>query len=91
MQDVFHGSATYPAFSEGPVVTIGNFDGVHRGHQVLLNRTLELAKTLNRPACAFTFTLRLVMYCAQRIRWFAFSVLKIGLPVYWQRVLTMSS
>ena len=28
---------------------------MHRGHQVLLNRTLELAKTLNRPACAFTF------------------------------------
>ena len=55
MEDVFHGSATYPAYSEGPVVTIGNFDGVHLGHQVLLGRTLELARSLNRASCAFTF------------------------------------
>ena len=55
MEDVFHGSATYPAYSEGPVVTIGNFDGVHLGHQVLLGRTLELARSMNRASCAFTF------------------------------------
>ena len=55
MEEVFHGSAQYPTRSEGPVVTIGNFDGVHRGHQVLLGRTLELAREMNRPACAFTF------------------------------------
>ena len=29
---------------EGCVLTIGNFDGVHRGHQELLRRTVECAR-----------------------------------------------
>ena len=32
MDDVFHGSEAYPSLEIGPVVTIGNFDGVHLGH-----------------------------------------------------------
>ena len=34
------------------VVTIGKFDGVHRGHQVLMRRTIELARSSDDPRCA---------------------------------------
>ncbi len=37
-----------------PVVTIGNFDGVHLGHQRLLTRLLELAE--EHSLCAFVVT-----------------------------------
>ncbi|MGE5606124.1 MAG: bifunctional riboflavin kinase/FAD synthetase, partial [Bacteroidota bacterium] len=37
------------------VVTIGNFDGVHRGHQAIIRRTLDLAQELNSFAIALTF------------------------------------
>ncbi len=37
------------------VVTIGNFDGVHRGHQVLLRRTVTLAAELGVRSVAVTF------------------------------------
>lgn len=38
------------------IVTIGNFDGVHRGHQAIIGRTLNLAHELNSLAIAVTFT-----------------------------------
>lgn len=37
------------------VVTIGNFDGVHRGHQVLLRRTADAARQHDLRAVAVTF------------------------------------
>ena len=55
MVDIFAGSAQYPKETPSPVVTIGNFDGVHVGHQHLLERTLQHAKERNAPACVFTF------------------------------------
>ena len=36
-------------------LTIGNFDGVHLGHQQLLQQTIEKAKKLNIPSCVYTF------------------------------------
>lgn len=39
----------------GGVISIGNFDGVHRGHQALLSETLRLARKGNVPAIAVTF------------------------------------
>jgi len=39
----------------GGVVTIGNFDGVHRGHQMLLGDAVGRARRLGVPAVAVTF------------------------------------
>lgn len=40
---------------KGGVVAIGNFDGVHRGHQAVLNSALEAAHAAGRPAVMLTF------------------------------------
>lgn len=37
------------------VVTIGNFDGLHRGHQVLIKKATEYAKKNNISSIVFTF------------------------------------
>ena len=39
----------------GAVLTIGAFDGLHRGHQALLARTIELARQYQRPSMMLTF------------------------------------
>jgi riboflavin kinase/FMN adenylyltransferase len=45
-----------PAFADGPVaLTIGNFDGVHRGHQAMLARLIEGAEDLRLPPAVLTF------------------------------------
>ncbi len=36
-------------------LTIGNFDGVHLGHQAMLERTVSRAHALQVPACVLTF------------------------------------
>lgn len=50
---VFH---TLPDSPEQPIaLTIGNFDGVHRGHQAMISLLKEEAQTRNLPACVLTF------------------------------------
>ncbi|MBY8316795.1 bifunctional riboflavin kinase/FAD synthetase [Vibrio fluvialis] len=39
----------------GCVLTIGNFDGVHLGHQQVLGQVSERAKSLNLPSVVMTF------------------------------------
>ena len=38
-----------------PVVAIGNFDGVHRGHRAVIGTAIDQARSLGRPAVALTF------------------------------------
>jgi len=38
-----------------PVVTIGNYDGLHLGHQAIIKRVIELAKEGNGEAVVLTF------------------------------------
>ncbi|MBN9073818.1 MAG: bifunctional riboflavin kinase/FAD synthetase [Rhizobiales bacterium] len=49
------GAEGLPAGLRGGVVAIGNFDGVHRGHQVVLARALEEARRRGVPALVLTF------------------------------------
>jgi riboflavin kinase/FMN adenylyltransferase len=45
----------FPAAARGGAVSIGNFDGVHRGHVAIVRRLLERAKAVTGPAIVFTF------------------------------------
>ena len=40
---------------KGVVMTLGVFDGVHRGHQELISSTLKEAKKLNKKSLLYTF------------------------------------
>jgi riboflavin kinase/FMN adenylyltransferase len=44
-----------PPLPRGAVVTIGTFDGVHRGHQAVLDEVRRQAAELDVPAVAVTF------------------------------------
>ena len=50
---VTHGSIA-PGSSR-VALTIGNFDGVHLGHQAMLERTVSRARALQLPSCVLTF------------------------------------
>lgn len=51
---LIRGLQNFPA-SNGCVATIGNFDGVHRGHRAIFARLAEVGKQQNLPLCAVTF------------------------------------
>lgn len=44
-----------PEIVRGSAVTIGNFDGVHRGHARLVERLTAKARSIGGPAIVFTF------------------------------------
>ena len=44
-----------PEDIKNPVVTIGNFDGVHWAHQAILKKVIERAKHLNGTSVVITF------------------------------------
>jgi riboflavin kinase/FMN adenylyltransferase len=47
---------TIPAAADTPVaLTIGNFDGVHLGHQAMLARLIAAARARALPSCVMTF------------------------------------
>src|SRR5262249_16915730 len=53
---VISGSARFAdAKLRRPVVTIGNFDGIHVGHQAILRTVVERAQALSADAVVYTF------------------------------------
>ncbi len=52
---VFRHSADVPAEAKGAVVAIGNFDGVHLGHEALIGAAREQARGLGVPLMVLTF------------------------------------
>ena len=51
-----HVFSRLPSSPDHPVaLTIGNFDGVHRGHQAMLSRLVEAAEDLALPSAVLTF------------------------------------
>jgi riboflavin kinase/FMN adenylyltransferase len=75
-------ASRYAKFSHTSVLAIGNFDGIHLGHQAILRATVERAQTLNAVSTALTFdpSPRKVLHPqsapprlstnAQRLEWF---------------------
>ncbi|HEX6468893.1 MAG TPA: bifunctional riboflavin kinase/FAD synthetase [Streptosporangiaceae bacterium] len=51
----WHGLDDVPPDWGRSVVTIGVFDGVHRGHQTIVGRAVELARELRLPVVVITF------------------------------------
>lgn len=48
-------AARYAASGRGSVLTIGNFDGMHLGHQAILRSVIERARSLGAISGALTF------------------------------------
>lgn len=53
---LWQGEGPVPDALGRPVVAIGNFDGLHRGHQAVVAATRALAARLGRPASLLTFS-----------------------------------
>jgi riboflavin kinase/FMN adenylyltransferase len=53
--DVVRGVASLPLQAGPTVVTVGFFDGVHRGHRAVLERAVEAARERGVPSVAVTF------------------------------------
>jgi riboflavin kinase/FMN adenylyltransferase len=52
---VVHGYKDVPPEARGAALAIGNFDGVHRGHQALLRAAVAIGRELGAPAGALIF------------------------------------
>ena len=44
-----------PASLKGGVIALGNFDGLHLGHQAVIGEAVRLARSKNAPAAVMTF------------------------------------
>ncbi|ABK18855.1 bifunctional riboflavin kinase/FAD synthetase [Syntrophobacter fumaroxidans] len=53
--EIFRGLENIRQSLNNPAITIGNFDGVHRGHQALFDRVKEWAKRLGGKSVVMTF------------------------------------
>ncbi len=52
---VLRDPASLPPELARPVVALGNFDGVHRGHSAVIGKARELAQRMGRPCAVLTF------------------------------------
>ena len=65
--NVYKDLKTLPNFRNA-VITIGSFDGVHRGHQALIKKTIAAAKTESRQSVAVTMEPLPVQYFKNRFQ-----------------------
>ena len=61
---IFHDSDAIDAECRGAVLALGNFDGVHRGHQAVIGEAARLAEADGRPYGVITFEPHPVRYFA---------------------------
>ena len=61
-------SLQIPKKYKGSAIAIGNFDGVHKGHQKVFNQTKKLAKKNKIKFGILTFTPLPVMFFNKKIR-----------------------
>ena len=59
-----------PSQIRGGIVAIGNFDGVHRGHQALLTHAAALGAQMQRPVMALTFSPHPHVFFGKTDGWF---------------------
>jgi riboflavin kinase/FMN adenylyltransferase len=59
---IFHDLETAREALSNPVVTIGNFDGVHLGHQTIFEWVVDAAEERSAPSIALTFVPHPVRY-----------------------------
>jgi riboflavin kinase/FMN adenylyltransferase len=45
----------WPQSAHGSVMALGNFDGIHKGHQAVIGRAHEIARIQGRPLAVMTF------------------------------------
>jgi riboflavin kinase/FMN adenylyltransferase len=97
---IFHSIQEIPADFGPSVVTVGNFDGVHRGHQTVLREMVARAQALHARSVAVTFDphpvrvvrphipLRLITQQEQKLAWLAHSGLDAVLVLPFTRELS---
>lgn len=52
---IFRHYTDLPEDARGCVVAIGNFDGIHKGHQVVINEAGSIARATNKPWAVMSF------------------------------------
>ena len=68
----------HPGIAPACALTIGNFDGVHRGHQAMLALLMAEARQRNLPGCVLTFEPHPRDYFAQATRQPGLAPARIG-------------
>ena len=53
--EILEGIGTFSKIEKGVVATIGVFDGVHRGHQAIIEKCVEAAHEIRCPSMLITF------------------------------------
>src|SRR3990172_2695015 len=52
---IFKTSRALARVARGPILTLGNFDGLHLGHRKIISKVGERAGRLARPSVVYTF------------------------------------
>src|SRR6478736_1579439 len=65
-----------PDHLHGAVIALGNFDGFHLGHQVVVAEAVEWARREGRPAIVATFDPHPVRHFAPHVPWFRLTSLE---------------